>query len=699
MRYTGLAVVLLSCTVAPALTAQIFPRELQEEERRAKLEKIMRVQDLRSTHDASLRGALSDKDSRVRQKAYLAYANLQDTTVLPLLTAGLADPDIRVQEAAAFALGETGTALSTPGRLSLEDDLLWRRLQETAAQDQLIEEIGKFGSPEALHQLILRVGNRYPESNAPALQMAIARFAIRGVTSEESIRYLLRFIRPAENATWQVVYALQRIGDNALVRQDRDQLLLLRHHTDALVRMNLAALLGKMKEQPPALPTLETLALHDNDWRVRVNALRALGLQGLKGRQASLEIVRASMFDAHPHIALTAIEVAGSSNIAADSTEPGVVDLLNQLKLIATNTAGSFHWHEQAVAASALANLLGPRALEFCQPTRGAEPGLMAELLLAAGKTGSRDALPLLTQSAGNENPRIASAAIDGLVSLVAHYPADTALHHAVQHTIITALESPDVSVIATASGALREPSLTSHDAVAALVRKLPVLRVPDDIEAYQEICATLGALKDNTAVPALREVLQSSDPAVARAASDALRMITGASPVGSPSERAEPLYTDFDFKYLGSLPDTIAATLETSRGTIDLLLFKDSAPFTVMALVKLARQRGFYRGRTFHRVVSNFVIQGGDPRGDGWGGPGFTLRSEFSPLRYETGTVGIASAGKDTEGSQFFITHSPQPHLDGRYSVVGKVIGGQEIVDQIRMDDRIFDLKIGVRE
>jgi peptidylprolyl isomerase len=222
---------------------------------------------------------------------------------------------------------------------------------------------------------------------------------------------------------------------------------------------------------------------------------------------------------------------------------------------------------------------------------------------------------------------------------------------------------------------------------------------VPDDIEAYQEICTTLGALKVNTAVPALREVLRSPDPAVAHAASDALRTITGSSPVLPASERAEPLHTDFDFAYLGSLPDTLAATLETSRGTIELLLFKDPAPFTVMALVKLARQRGFYRGGTFHRAVANFVTQGGDPRGDGWGGPGFTLRSEFSPLRFETGTVGIASAGKDTEGSQFFITHSPQPHLDGKYTVVGKVVRGQEVVDQIRVDDRIFDLKIGVRE
>lgn len=113
------------------------------------------------------------------------------------------------------------------------------------------------------------------------------------------------------------------------------------------------------------------------------------------------------------------------------------------------------------------------------------------------------------------------------------------------------------------------------------------------------------------------------------------------------------------------------------------------------MSMIKLATQRGFYRGLQFHRVVSNFVVQGGDPRGDGWGGPGYSLRSEFSPLSYETGTVGIASAGKDTEGSQFFITHSPQPHLDGRYTVIGRVVEGMDVVDKLQVGDRMFDFKV----
>jgi cyclophilin family peptidyl-prolyl cis-trans isomerase len=144
----------------------------------------------------------------------------------------------------------------------------------------------------------------------------------------------------------------------------------------------------------------------------------------------------------------------------------------------------------------------------------------------------------------------------------------------------------------------------------------------------------------------------------------------------------------------LEALPDTVRVDLETTRGVIALELYPRVAPFTVLNLLKLEEQRGFYRGILFHRVVPNFVIQAGDPSGTGWGGPGWTIRSEFSALPFERGRIGMASAGKDTEGSQFFITHSWQPHLEGRYTLFGRVVAGQDVVDQIQVDDRIYGLQ-----
>jgi peptidylprolyl isomerase len=224
------------------------------------------------------------------------------------------------------------------------------------------------------------------------------------------------------------------------------------------------------------------------------------------------------------------------------------------------------------------------------------------------------------------------------------------------------------------------------------LLEALQRQRIPDDIEALQEIITTLGTLRETRAVLPLLEQLKQRDRSVATAAARALTTITGTDYTSRLPLESEPLYTDFDFAYLRSLPDTVALTLETVRGEIRVQLFKNVAPFTVMSFVKLTSQRGYFRGLTFHRVVPNFVVQGGCPRGDGWGGPGFTLRSEFSPLRYGTGTIGVASAGKDTEGSQFFLTHSPQPHLDGRYTIIGKVVDGMDLVDRIERSDRIFD-------
>ena len=132
-------------------------------------------------------------------------------------------------------------------------------------------------------------------------------------------------------------------------------------------------------------------------------------------------------------------------------------------------------------------------------------------------------------------------------------------------------------------------------------------------------------------------------------------------------------------------------AEIETDRGSIKLELFSNHAPKTVNNFVFLAQQ-GFYDGILFHRVISNFMIQGGDPTGTGAGGPGYSFEDEVAdnPLTHETGVISMANAGPNTNGSQFFITHSPQPHLNGNHTVFGKVVSGQDVVDSIRQGDKM---------
>ena len=121
---------------------------------------------------------------------------------------------------------------------------------------------------------------------------------------------------------------------------------------------------------------------------------------------------------------------------------------------------------------------------------------------------------------------------------------------------------------------------------------------------------------------------------------------------------------------------------------------FVEESPGSVSAILKLIND-GYYDGKAFHRVVPNFVAQGGCPRGDGWGSMDYTIRSEFTSRGYQTGTVGLASAGKDTESCQWFITHSPTPHLDGRYSIIAEVVDGMDVVHQLEVGDLIESMQL----
>lgn len=142
----------------------------------------------------------------------------------------------------------------------------------------------------------------------------------------------------------------------------------------------------------------------------------------------------------------------------------------------------------------------------------------------------------------------------------------------------------------------------------------------------------------------------------------------------------------------------TYMAKIETNKGIIELELYSEHAPKTVNNFVFLARE-GFYDGISFHRVIGDFMIQGGDPTGTGGGGPGYSFEDEVeeNPLTHEKGVISMANAGPNTNGSQFFITHSPQPHLNGKHTVFGKVVTGQNVVDSIRQGDKMERIEINV--
>ncbi len=186
-----------------------------------------------------------------------------------------------------------------------------------------------------------------------------------------------------------------------------------------------------------------------------------------------------------------------------------------------------------------------------------------------------------------------------------------------------------------------------------------------------------------------LREALKDRQRNVRIAAVRSLRM-AGSSDVPEDPGPSETMATDLTYTMLAAArKDRTVAVMETTRGTLEIELFREDAPLTVANFVALARQ-GFFNGLSFMRVVPFFVIQGGDPRNDQEGGPGYTIRCEINLHPYERGSIGMALAGKDTGGSQFFITLAPQPHLDGGYTCFGRVISGMDTVDRIVPGDFI---------
>jgi peptidylprolyl isomerase len=214
------------------------------------------------------------------------------------------------------------------------------------------------------------------------------------------------------------------------------------------------------------------------------------------------------------------------------------------------------------------------------------------------------------------------------------------------------------------------------------------------DVESMQALIPAIGMWCSSASVPLLEQLLRDPDRTVVAEAARALERITGRSYASNIPERGKPIHLDHDWSLLSRVTERSRAIVKTTKGEFVLQLLPDDAPFTVLNFVRLSRE-GFYDGLLFHRVVPNFVIQGGDPRGDGWGGPGYTIRTEVTMRGYERGSVGIASAGKDTEGCQFFVTHSATPHLDGRYTIFARVVKGMDVVDAIQINDRILSIRI----
>jgi cyclophilin family peptidyl-prolyl cis-trans isomerase len=354
----------------------------------------------------------------------------------------------------------------------------------------------------------------------------------------------------------------------------------------------------------------------------------------------------------------------------------------------------AFVGHDQpAIRAAALQALAHVDGEEFALVLSTLDPDpvfwVRAALASALAESGDEMSLGVLYSQLKDDDARVLPAVLEAIRKARGKDATDTLVRY---------LEHPDFAVRAAAAEGLA--ALKAAGQTQALASAYRVSRNDRDLDARFGQVAALAVQRDPQAYEVLREIAGSDPARVVRARAAAALASLGQQPPWPGFQAVERPHLDYREAMAPYDPQpgvqlyTPRALLHTRRGVIEIHLNVLEAPLNVGSFLDLAR-RGFFDGLNFHRVVPNFVVQGGDPRGDGNGGPGYTLRCEVGEKPYGRGVVGMALSGKDTGGSQFFIALSPQPHLDANYTVIGWVARGMEVADKIQQGDAIERVEV----
>ena len=670
-RYACSAAFLLLIGLAPARAAA----QQVDEALVGTLARLLAAADARRFDGPLLGDGLHHPNAAVRRQAALAAGRIGDPAAVELLIAALADSSPAVRAAAAFGLGRLRQARATGPLLTLA---------RAAAPEQQ-------GDPEMEAVTALaRIGG---DSGASAIQALIDLAApgqpVSVVVSQAileswrlgpraAVPLLVRFATdPDAVVRWRVIYTLGRtralpgvpVVLNAL--QDADP----RVRAIAARGVNAVLTDSARLERRGVTARLQAL-LGDRDPQVRVNALRALATF----RDSTLASAVASLAsDADVNVAVQAETTlgAGGGRIAVEALRSRLASPVFALRRQAVIGLAQADTAAGAEAARALASDPDPLARLVA-----------AEALAAARSRGRLEAL--LADADG----RVAAHALQGLQRFVPD--SDAALRARARDLLTHA----DPAVRGLAAGWLaHRPDPADVDRLTQAYTRAAADPFDDAavsaVSALAAIARASAAGRLAVATRFLGAVRRPDDYLVRRLA--IADTFTDAAAAWGPdvpiaTGRSDADYRDIVRRYLvpalTGQPDP-QVTIETDRGRLTLELLPTEAPITVAAFLGLVDRHSFDGGR-WHRVVPNFVIQDGDPRGDGWGGPGFVLRDEVNPERYQAGTLGMALSGPDTGGSQFFITHSPQPHLDGIYTVFGRLTGDLRALSQVAMGDRI---------
>jgi cyclophilin family peptidyl-prolyl cis-trans isomerase/HEAT repeat protein len=688
------------------------------------LMRILRAEDERRW-DKELETLLADKDGAVRRRAALAAGRIGDEHSVPALIVLLQkDGDESVRAMAAFALGEIE---STSAAEALIAALSPNQREPPEIRARAVEALGKIAAALPKEE----------ESRALPIKAAIldvlefearrrsapdTEVILLGVTAalrarpENAGRVLARFLRysdPRVRADAANALARLKLNDgNAELRK------LLGDDPSPVMRANAARVLGATEDKA-AFNALVNRALRDLDLRVRVSAIR--GLANLKDARAGSALVKrgdlllqlVKMNREWAGLTNEVLEVATALGRLLQGTEDK--DALSFLRSARTDVSSTAPEIEIALARISPAKYLAELEAEG-DAKRKAQTMILVNWKAAASLAqglGSIKELPESTknkESAEDQAVQILLAMLDyrnsglninSLVAVHSEYAIPDVLRalaaskpKGLDEVLRNHLKGSDVVIRATAAELLGQLPPDENNA-RALIEELP--RALHDKELNDAALAILEALekqKSATANKAIKTALDSTDHLIRRKAVAVLKD-NSAGDFSERSGKVETRNTRADYqRALARIGKQVRATVNTSSGSFVIEFLPGEAPLTVDNFVMLA-SKGYFNGQTVPRVVPNFVIQTGDPRGDQNGGPGYAIRCEINQTTYDRGAVGMALSGKDTGGSQWFVTHSPQPHLDGGYTVFGRVIAGMDVVDKIVRGDIIRSITV----
>ena len=658
--------------------------------------RIVKAEDERRW-DRNFSELLAHRDAAVRKRAALAAGRIGHEDSVPVLTNLFKqDADESVRAMAAFALGEVESATAAAALI----EVIKKNAERGEIRARALEALGKIAGalPQEQQARQRELGAVIREAleveatqsnNQAGHQLTV----LLGVTAALRSRpadvgpTLAKFLSsPDSRIRSDAANALARLR----LKDGNEQLRkLLTTDPDPNVRANAARVLGATEDKE-SFDAILARATSDADSRVRVNSIRALAT--FKDPRAAETLLKRTGIDTNE-----VLEIAATvGRLLAQKDEAGAMnwllkegDKLNhtapeiEIALVRISTptylasleqqTSPKSWRETSAIAAALGEVAALPESVKAKPELAARAESLLRKLLAY-------------QSSGQAIP-------DVLRALAAFKPKD------LTPVLIDHLQKPDVIVRGTAADLLGDQP-PSDEIKRALTAAWPQA-VKDPLnDAALSIMDSMAKQKNGILIEPDRiggpvlDALGSRDHLLRRRAVALLKTVhpgDASIHIGIVQTRN----TEADYRRaLGRIGRKVHAVVTTSKGSFTIELLPSEAPLTVDNFVQLA-QRKYFQGVTIHRVVPNFVIQDGDPRGDGNGGPGYQIRCEINQVPYDRAVLGMALSGKDTGGSQWFVTHAPQPHLDGGYTVFGRVITGMEVVDKIERGDVVKSIVI----